>query len=423
MNAVPTAMREAKTFVSVCPLMGLVILAALGVLLFVRSGARGRRMALGVVGGMLGLVVLLGVIAVFFRSTHVLTAQRVQVAPLPEFVPHNAKPQAAGGGREFVGDVWAFDVNESFHDADIHPSARSAAKAVAWQFNAWLATYRVSNQKPRVVELTGNIGDEFLGEVADVIRRAADRPEVRLAAEATTRPTLELGREPITVAVETVAQAGGGGCVTGGTVNLVARFRANGLFTKAARFVDKPWVENFAAYVGTHPKSDWIIAQSRRFWNTPDEARSDAVAVAAEKLAGRVRQGLIRTRPIVLEDRELAEERLRGIIEVQLDRSHMINDPFAQSFRRPYGKVWRHAILIDASPKKVAVIKNSVHRALSARRTTWLRAVGSAMGLALVIVVVYLFLNAATKGYYTWSLRGAAVVLVVVALVAVLAAS
>ena len=142
--------------------------------------------------------------------------------------------------------MWAFDVNESFHDADIHPSARSAAKAVAWQFNAWLATYRVSNQKPRVVELTGNIGDEFLGEVADVIRRAADRPEVRLAAEATTRPTLELGREPITVAVETVAQAGGGGCVTGGTVNLVARFRANGLFTKAARFVDKPWVENFA---------------------------------------------------------------------------------------------------------------------------------------------------------------------------------
>ena len=98
MNAVPTAMREAKTFVSVCPLMGLVILAALGVLLFVRSGARGRRMALGVVGGMLGLVVLLGVIAVFFRSTHVLTAQRVQVAPLPEFVPHNAKPQAPGGG-------------------------------------------------------------------------------------------------------------------------------------------------------------------------------------------------------------------------------------------------------------------------------------------------------------------------------------
>jgi hypothetical protein len=44
-------------------------------------------------------------------------------------------------------------------------------------------------------------------------------------------------------------------------------------------------------------------------------------------------------------------------------------------------------------------------------RVTWAKMLGSIAGLLALIVVVYLFLNAATKGYYAWSLRIAGVVL------------
>jgi hypothetical protein len=37
--------------------------------------------------------------------------------------------------------------------------------------------------------------------------------------------------------------------------------------------------------------------------------------------------------------------------------------------------------------------------------------IGSVAGLLALITVAYVFLNAATKGYYTWSLRIAGVVL------------
>jgi len=44
----------------------------------------------------------------------------------------------------------------------------------------------------------------------------------------------------------------------------------------------------------------------------------------------------------------------------------------------------------------------------------------SLAALVVLICVVYGFLNAATRGYYTWSLRIAAVVLVVVGMILVL---
>ncbi|MHC4567597.1 MAG: hypothetical protein ACYTE3_17770, partial [Planctomycetota bacterium] len=55
----------------------------------------------------------------------------------------------------------------------------------------------------------------------------------------------------------------------------------------------------------------------------------------------------------------------------------------------------------------------AAHKAVLARthRLNWARMIGSVAGLLALITVAYVFLNAATKGYYTWSLRIAGVVL------------
>ena len=87
---------------------------------------------------------------------------------------------------------------------------------------------------------------------------------------------------------------------------------------------------------------------------------------------------------------------------------NLLTDRFTQSFDRPYGTVWREAVLVDASPKRVEEIARSLVQGVQSRvvhsRTTWL----SFFGLGGLVFGTYLFLNMATKGYYTWALRLAA---------------
>jgi hypothetical protein len=89
-----------------------------------------------------------------------------------------------------------------------------------------------------------------------------------------------------------------------------------------------------------------------------------------------------------------------------------IADRFAQSFAGTAGRIWRQAILINASQDKLAELAHQKKIARQSWRTRWIRELISVVGIMLLICVVYLFLNAATRGYYTWSLRIAAVVLV-----------
>jgi hypothetical protein len=63
------------------------------------------------------------------------------------------------------------------------------------------------------------------------------------------------------------------------------------------------------------------------------------------------------------------------------------------------------ALLIDASPTKVAQIAGYCRQQLGYQRTTWASLALSIIGLVGVIGLTYAFLNVATRGYYTLSLR------------------
>ncbi len=55
-----------------------------------------------------------------------------------------------------------------------------------------------------------------------------------------------------------------------------------------------------------------------------------------------------------------------------------------------------------------------------AKRITWAKTGGTLAGMFALICVVYLFLNAATRGYYAWSLRIALIIVLGIGVLVVL---
>ena len=103
-----------------------------------------------------------------------------------------------------------------------------------------------------------------------------------------------------------------------------------------------------------------------------------------------------------------------------LEAGALIADTFLQSFYGSAGRIWRQAVLVDASPKKLKWLVARMDRAAGAERTSWARMGFSVIGVLVLIGSIYFFLNMATRGYYEWSLRIAGVVLAIVAVISVL---
>ena len=95
-------------------------------------------------------------------------------------------------------------------------------------------------------------------------------------------------------------------------------------------------------------------------------------------------------------------------------------DRFAQSFEGSTGRIWRQALLIDVSGAKLAQLSKAKITEFRQVRMSWARMGLSAVGVIVLIGVIYFFLNMATMGYYEWSLRIAGVVLAIVAVLSVL---
>ena len=77
-------------------------------------------------------------------------------------------------------------------------------------------------------------------------------------------------------------------------------------------------------------------------------------------------------------------------------------------------------MLIDTSAQKLNRLGSRMAAQVRVERITWAGMILSAIGVLLVIIVAYVFLNMATKGYYVWSLRIAGMVLAVAGVISIL---
>ncbi|MEJ2705865.1 MAG: hypothetical protein P8Z79_25785, partial [Sedimentisphaerales bacterium] len=174
-----------------------------------------------------------------------------------------------------------------------------------------------------------------------------------------------------------------------------------------ADFTDKPWVEDFSRFLNARPNSRFIVARSTDSCMTESEANHQALDNACAQVTQMLsrisrRQSGVR-RPLV--SRVDSEDILGG---------NLILDRFVQSFQGSTGPIWRQALLIDGSTGKLEQLAHRKAIMAQAMKMNWARMFASVFGLLFLITVVYVFLNAATKGYYVWSLRIAGIVVAAV---------
>jgi hypothetical protein len=163
----------------------------------------------------------------------------------------------------------------------------------------------------------------------------------------------------------------------------------------------KVWVDDFAGFVSAHP-GQWVVGHCPQPCLSEAEAgqqaRSDAAKVVWPIVAGRYRQASADT------------DWLRGRVTADVLAGRFDADHLAEQFQRPYGAVWTESVLLDVSPEKLDSVLDSykVEQRHLQRRQIAIREVVTVTVIGAWLV--YLFLNAVTRGYFTMRLRLAAMV-------------
>jgi len=172
----------------------------------------------------------------------------------------------------------------------------------------------------------------------------------------------------------------------------------------------KPWIDDFAGFVSSHP-GRWIVGRSAVPCLSEPEAARAAQADAARQITPLIVSGL----PVHASDAATIEVRM----ESDLQSAGSQTDRLAEQFTRPYGTVWTESVLIDASQQRLDELSGRYATELAAkdaRMSNWRLTAAVVVGAAWLF---YFLLNAVTKGYFTVRLGAVAATITAAAIVLV----
>ncbi len=387
-------------------------------------------LSISVVGLMLGIVlpkvhqVKLGVVQ---QYGNVQTSQ-VKSEPIPQEVYESVlasnvsaeqqTPTPQSGSVIIAGSPWTSAVEE--HQdfvADVYPSIDSAAEAVGRSVGRelllivakdadWISQpllVRRENSGRMSSRETQLLTQEVLDALAAGIRQTADDQLTVLSNDAAAQ-----GAQPVPVLILGLSDDVGvdDGRVHALSGKISAAYQApNGLTWVGTDFTQAVWVTDPRTFAAHFKQGNWLVAYSDTAHISQAEAMRDAVEAAAEVLSKQVGARMTQLSPQT--GRRLPQDSgaLTRNITNELLARRPFSDQFTQRFDRAYGTVWRQAILINAQPQLIEDIAQSIssniHDQVTHQRTLWF----SLAALGALIFGMYLFLNAATRGYYAWSLR------------------
>jgi len=434
-----------------------VVLGALVILVaaLVRSGRAGRIVA-GVFAGVLTAVVLLGGLAAGFRALTVVRARRVRSYATPSETVGAFPPKTtvmSASGTEAVPAIWHEGIELEI-PADVYPSQQTALVALARQT---AEAIRNGNDRATAgpVRLDGAPGTEKLlrmfgrelkrqGIASQAVRgetatgadrgdstRRADRDDRSTARPIVLRLSVEdesficpdytyektdtatLSQWPAPDLVERLQQARADGLQHSATLYLQTEALNSPGGSWSVRYHEKPWLVDFPQFQSRHRDHSYVLARS----TGPATARSEADRQALSQACRRIAQ-------ILDEIRARTPDRfLHGSFHVNpadLEQYGMIVDRFSQRFYGTAGPIWRSAVLVDVSRDRLEPLIQSRMAVMRVERSMWAGVLLRLLGLGVLITVVYVFLDTATRGYYTWSLRIAAAGLAIAGVVIVL---
>ena len=312
--------------------------------------------------------------------------------------------------------IWTEGIEAQF-EADVYPSKEQATAALAGQASFLLTKVMENNTAPTAATVFGesDITVQLLNTFADELR---DRCNLAQVVVQTVLPST-MPKEPNTATfvlempkhLKQVHTKGSLSYALGsGTLRTRIHGTAAKTLTRTAEFLEKPWVNNLGAVLNQHQDMTLAIARSNATCTSQLEAQQQAMA-SVRSLVTQELQRLPRPRNVLT--RELA------ISDLDAEANELIVDRFTQSFRGTAGRIWRQAVLLDLSHPKLNQMLDTKVRVARIRHRTIATRFGSLLGLALIVLILYIFLNAATKGYYTITLKIVAFVLVAVAIAVV----
>lgn len=378
------------------------------VLMVLLASKRGKA-AIGVLIGVIAFVVL----ATLFVGLRVSVPHR-RVVYESQGWEHPTATAIVESGRSArlttVSPIWSEGVENEF-DADVYPSKKAAVRALGSHLQGWIhQLVEDANQPPKIVLFQEEDDRSLLWELEQALEKALPGIPCSIEAGARNIAPDEIGVTLRLADIQIVQPTPWGSneppTITHGQVLANAR-HGERQATVAQSFFEKPWVEDFAGFANERPDRQFLVARSRDACTSENEAKRQAEEDACAQLLHRV--GRI--------DPAVPGQPFPTITPTDLVRDGFVADRFMQSFDGMAGRVWRQALLISTSPQKLTMLNDRLHAEVQLERVTWARMIASAIGVFVVILVTYFFLNMATRGYYDWSLRIAGVVLAIIAVI------
>ena len=309
--------------------------------------------------------------------------------------------------------IWLEGMDREF-DADVYPSKRAAVRAMGARMDALIERAAGDGVAPEKISIFQEGSEqELAGELVTVVQERFPQAvcgvesDLRNTAEKEVGITLHLSD----LRLEPVEWAGSPReSSSSGRIEATV-FGRGGTASVGRRFVEKPWVVDFASFANSRPGKRFAIARSRQTCTSENDAMEQALADAAVLLTRMVGDEMRSAGPL---------GSALQVTSTDVRDGDLIVDQFVQGLAGSASKIWRSALLIDTSGPKISWLVDRKSHAAHSMRMTWARMIGSAVGVVALIAVIYFFLNMATRGYYEWSLRIAGVVLAIVAVISVL---
>ncbi|MEZ6060336.1 MAG: hypothetical protein R3C19_08250 [Planctomycetaceae bacterium] len=388
---------------------------------------------------LLGVPVFFGLLF-FARSSHsvnspAVTMQRAGSTSQPRepvVVPMGIDARAASvpsfaAGREMMNqpDVWA-NLDQQPFDANNYPGRIAAAKPLAGKLRAALDANQLlasstarpeaiaaddaqavesdastedagiadnEHSGPADIRLTSpaylmvydaSAGNDVLQRFAEQLRAEFPVSEVRVSGNSLGRresaPTVERGAVRLSLhsVDEHIQTAEGDEPSEQIRGELICHIETtNGSAQVSVNYIQKPWVEEFDAFVSARPQQRFVVGYSGQLVSSEEDARRLAMLDAQHKC-------------------RLA---VPGGDSITVDES-LVVDRFAQKLSRPYGDVWREAVLLDVSASRIApALAQARHVASVSEQRRFSVGVSLAVLFA-VTVLLCISLNLLTQGYY-----------------------
>ena len=272
-------------------------------------------------------------------------------------------------------------------DADVYPGLVQAAAPLARQVRATLEANRLLQNN--------STGDGFVEPQQIMIAANLVAPEIR--ASVTKQFTEEIRQHFDKSSISTTESSPSGPfgnivvlriysqneqrtdapwiiAASNGSLQCEARTEI-GQAIVTVKYDEKPWVESFGAFTTERPNKQFIAGYSTPLASSDLDARREAMSDASEKL------------------------KQSGFNHFQLAES-LACDRFVQKLSRPYGDVWRVALLFDLSSQPMATHAISTMNAQVADSQKYRSRVVAIVVLFLFTGVLCVAINLLTLGYY-----------------------